>query len=67
MCKQDGNFVSTVNNTAFDDRSLQLVVKSNISIGSVFVFSANQKSGFRYYDMEILLVDKWGLDNLTSR
>lgn len=67
MCKQDGNFVSTVNNTAFDDRSLQLVVKSNISIGSVFVFSANQKSGFRYYDMEILLVDKWGFDNLTSR
>ncbi len=67
MCKQDGNFVSTVNNTAFDDRSLQLVVKSNISKGSVFVFSANQKSGFRYYDMEILLVDKWGFDNLTSR
>ena len=67
MCKQDGIFVSTVNNTAFDDRSLQLVVKSNISIGSVFVFSANQKSGFRYYDMEILLVDKWGFDNLTSR
>lgn len=67
MCKQDGNFVSTVNNTAFDDRGLQLVVKSNISKGSVFVFSANQKSGFRYYDMEILLVDKWGFDNLTSR
>lgn len=67
MCKQDGNFVSTVNNTAFDDRSLQLVVKSNISKGSVFFFYANQKSGFRYYDIEILFVDKWGLDNLTSR